>query len=45
MDSVLGEKKKSSIGEELVNIEEEPFDEYGNTITGNELMQLNQKHS
>jgi hypothetical protein len=28
----------------LNGIEEEPYDEFGNTIIGNELLALNQKH-
>ena len=35
---------KQRINEDLVNIEEEPYDEYGNTIKENELLELNNKH-
>ena len=29
---------------DLRNIVEEDFDEYGNTLVGNELLELNQRH-
>lgn len=29
---------------DLNHIEEEPYDEYGNTIIGNDLLTLNKKH-
>jgi len=31
-------------GNDLGHIEEEPYDEYGNTLVGNELLELNKRH-
>jgi hypothetical protein len=36
--SSSGLYNKQRINEDLVNIEEEPYDEYGNTIKENELL-------